>query len=190
MNIRKVRKDRKKRMKTMLFTIGIWFEVVGTGNIAIYAEAAQLTESVEATSQISALSQVMTAQETVDMKEEADDSSATLMTYEKGASVFVTGQTQDGWYQVRYQEMVGYIPENALNMQEIDVVKLDEEMKSNAKEAEFIAETVEKYHHEEMYDKIWFVMIAVLVLAVFAVGIISDRKKKETKAEKSSDAST
>ena len=183
MNIRKVRKDRKKRVKIILFTIGIWLGVVGTGNIAIYAEAAQLTESVEATSQISALSQVMTAQETVDMKKEADASSETLMTYENGASVFVTGQTQDGWYQVFYQGMTGYVPEEALCVQEIDIAKLNEEMDDNAKEAEFIAETVEKYHREEVYDKIWFGMIVVIVAAIFAVGIISGKKKKDTKAD-------
>ena len=188
MNIRKVRKDRKKRVKTILLTIGIWFGVVGTGNIAVYAEAAQLTESVEATSQISALSQVMTAQETVDMKEEADASSATLMTYEKEASVFVTGRTQDGWYQVLYQGMTGYVPEEALCVQEIDIAKLNEEMEDNAKEAEFIAETVEKYHREEVYDKIWFGMIIALVLAIFVFGIISNRKKKGAKAEKRRDA--
>lgn len=187
MNIRKVGKNRKKRMKTMLLTIGIWIGVVATGNIAIYAEAAQHTESVKATEQISTLSQVMTAQETVDMKEEADASSATLMTYEKGASVFVTGQTQDGWYQVLYQGMTGYIPEEVLSMQEIDVAKLDEEMEDNAKEAEFIVETVEKYRREDVYDKVWYGMIVVLVAAIFAVGIISGKRKKNEKANENRD---
>ena len=187
MNIRKVGKDKKKRMRTMLLTIGIWLGVVGAGNIAIYAEAAQLTKSVEATSQISALSQVMTAQETVDMKEEADVSSVTLMTYEKGASVFVTGQTQDGWYQVLYQGMTGYVPEEVLCVQEIDIAKLNEEMEDNAKEAEFIAETVEKYRREAVYDIIWYGMIVVIVAAIFAVGIISGKKKKNTKADESCD---
>ncbi|MCM1253198.1 MAG: hypothetical protein NC321_10285 [Clostridium sp.] len=67
------------------------------------------------------------------------------------------------------------IPTESLNIQETDIAKLDEEMADNAKEGKFIAETVEKYHREAFYDKVWFGAMAALAIVTIAVGIVPSR---------------
>lgn len=169
----------KQYIKTLVFAAVILCVAAGSGNAVIYTDAAQAVEASQDEISVSGPSQIMTTKEAVDMKSKPDAASETLMSYEQGASVFVTGQTDDGWYRVSYQDKVGYVPADSLRVQEIDVAKLDEEMENNAKEAAFVTETVEKYRKEAKYDKIWFSMIIVLVAGIFTVGIVSAVRTKK-----------
>ena len=90
-------------VKLLLASAAILCGLAGAGQNLIYAQAAQENEI----GQITELSQIMVVEETVDMKAEPDESAATLMTYEKGALAFATGETPDGWYRVSYQDKVG-----------------------------------------------------------------------------------
>lgn len=191
----KGRKDiimkKQVRIISILTVMGICFGLSGiTGNMQ-YAKAledpAQIQLSGEAKAEsnadISELSQLMTAEESVDMKAAPEDSAEVIMSYQKGDSVFVTGETADGWYRAIYQNKEGYIPKRYLSVQEIDVAALDEEMAMTEQEAQLVVETVERYRADARRSKIWGSVIIVLVLGIFATGIISGIKSAKGKEE-------
>lgn len=122
---------------------------------------------------ISELSQLMTAKENVEMRAAPNDGAEVIMSYQKGDFVFVTGETADGWYRAIYQDKTGYIPSASLSLQEMDVAALDEEMARTEEEAKFVVEVVERYRSQARRSKIWGGVIIVLVLGIFATGIIS-----------------
>lgn len=122
---------------------------------------------------ISELSQLMTAKESVEMRAAPNDGAEVIMSYQKGDFVFVTGETADGWYRAIYQDKTGYIPSTSLSLQEMDVAALDEEMAQTEEEAKFVVEVVERYRSQARRSKIWGGVIIVLVLGIFATGIIS-----------------
>lgn len=151
---------------------------------ASFPLAAHAAESREMPD-ISELSQIMTAERDVDMKAAPEESAETIKSYEKGASVFVTGETGDGWYRVIYQDKEGYVPKDALQLQEIDVEGLDAEMAQMEEEAAFVVESVEKYRVEARRSRIWGGIIILLVAGIFAVGIVSGiRGAKDDSREK------
>ena len=149
--------------------------------------------------------QIMTAMQKIDAKAEPDSNAETIYSYDAGSSVLVTGETQDGWYIVYYQGKIGYVdqntpvdpstfigtdnsdepntPQKVLVEQEIDVAALDAEMEALQIEDQIIVEEVERYREEARRSKIWGIVIVVLVIAIFAVGIVStvlaEKKKKE-----------
>lgn len=181
------------RVKSILAVMGIMFGLFGMSREMQYvravedAAAIQLpdedTAQVESEMNISELSQLMTAEENIDMKAAPESSAETIMSYQAGDSVFVTGETADGWYRVIYQDKEGYIPKDSLSVQEIDVAALDEEMARTQQEAELVVETVERYRAEARRSKIWGGVIVVLVVAIFATGIISGIKSGKGKEE-------
>lgn len=124
---------------------------------------------------ITALNQIMVATETVEAKETPDQAAAVMITYEKDSTVFVTGETADGWYRVSYQNMIGYIPKEKLAVQTYGE-ELDQEFKSLEEESVMIVEEVERYRAESRRSKIWGAVIIVLIAGIFATGIISTRK--------------
>ncbi len=136
-------------------------------------EAEASVADAERADEIAELSQIMTAVEDVDMKAAPEEGAAVVRSYEKGDSVFVTGRTADGWYRVIYQDLEGYMPESVLSEKELDVEGLDAEMSRTEQEAEFVVEMVEKYRDEARRSKIWGSVIVVLVVGIFATGIIS-----------------
>ena len=142
--------------------------------------APEITEPLSGTEEnVTSLSQIMSVNRSVDMKARPEAGAETLMTYETGALIFVTGETADGWYQVLYQGKVGYVDKNALQMQEMDVEGLDAEMSANEEEGKLVVETVEKYNMEAKQSKIWGGVIILLVVAIFAIGIISAVKSRQ-----------
>lgn len=124
---------------------------------------------------ITALNQIMVATEKVEAKETPDQAAAVMITYEKDSTVFVTGETADGWYRVSYQNMIGYIPKEKLAVQTYGE-ELDQEFKAMEEESVMIVEEVERYRAESRRSKIWGAVIIVLIAGIFATGIISTRK--------------
>ena len=136
-------------------------------------------------------SQFMTTAQQIDAKEEPDENAGTAFTYEAGATVYVTGETEDGWYSVLYQGKTGYININSakgiLAVTEIDVEALNAEMAAQEAESKLIVEETERYRAEARRSKIWGAVIVLLVIGIFATGIISTvqaEKKKNEGAEK------
>ncbi len=161
----------------LLAVAGILSGILGAGKDYSLVQAAagegQEAEASVADAERAELSQIMTAVEDVDMKAAPEEGAAVVRSYEKGDSVFVTGRTADGWYRVIYQDLEGYMPESVLSEKELDVEGLDAEMSRTEQEAEFVVEMVEKYRDEARRSKIWGSVIVVLVVGIFATGIIS-----------------
>ncbi len=169
--------------KVQLVIVGILFGLSGMFRSPIYAAAAEKETAVQAESEVkeSESGQLMVADEDVDMKTEPSDSAETIVSHRKGDFVFVTGEAADGWYHAIYQGKEGYVPQDSLSVSEIDVAGLDEEMARTQQEAKLVVETVEHYRAQARRSKIWGSVIVVLVLGIFATGIISSRKGVEGK---------
>ncbi len=155
--------------------------------VTVLCAAGVLTLPVRAAGnepEVTALSQIMSAKESFDMKEMPEESAPTLMTYEKGDSVFVTGETSDGWYRIIYQDKTGYVKKEVLGEEEIDIEGIDSELAANAEETKFVVEAVERYRVDARRSKIWGSVIILLVAGIFAVGIISALKTQKDEKEK------
>lgn len=73
----------------------------------------------------------------------------------------------------------------ALAVEPIDVDALNAEFEEQGAESEIVVEMVEKYRADTRRSRIWGVLIAALIIAIFAVGIISTvRAEKAEKAHK------
>lgn len=131
-------------------------------------------------------SQFMTTLQKIDVKAEPDDKAETLFSYDAGAAVYVTGETEDGWYIVFYQGKTGYINKDsskeALSTKEVDIQALDEELEALQVRDKIIVEEVERYRAEARRSRIWGTVIVLLVVGIFVVGIVStvrsERKNK------------
>lgn len=145
----------------------------------------------------------------VEAKAKPDDNAETIFSYDKDAVVFVTGVTEDGWYIVYYQGQTGYINKKvaqvaeivqegqegqegqngsaAFEVEDIDLEALDEEMEAQEMENKLIIEEVERARAETRRSRIWGAVIVLLVIGIFAVGIVStiraEKKKKEVEEE-------
>ena len=165
-------------------------------------------------------SQFMRALQHIDALAAPEEDAEVVFSYEADAVVFVTGETEDGWYIVSYQGKTGYIPKSlqdaetasdedsgeaeveaedgaekeqaqeqgvgaALAVETIDVDALNAEFEEQGAESEIVVEMVEKYRSDTRRSRIWGVLIAALIIAIFAVGIISTvRAEKAEKAHK------
>ncbi len=158
------------KLKSSLVTMGFLIGLLGGAKDLVYVRAEEVSQ----------MSQIMIADEDVDMKATPEKTAESIMSYQEGDSVFVVGETADGWYRVVYQDKEGYIPKGSLHEREIDVAELDAEMERTKQEAELVVETVERYREETRRSKIWGTVIVILVAGIFATGIISSvRGKRE-----------
>mgnify|MGYP002703045080 CR=1 FL=1 len=147
--------------------------------LSLLVKASEAVQEVE----ISELNQIMTANDKLEIKETPDDNASVIFTYESGAGVFVTGETTDGWYRVSYQDKVGYVRKAELEATELDVEGIDREMADAAAEGKQIVEEVERYRIEAQRTKIWGTIIILLVVGIFATGIISTIKNEKEEDE-------
>lgn len=125
--------------------------------------------------QVPQASQIMTAKQALDMKADPDESSETIHSYAEGENLFVTGE-MDGWYQVRYQDLTGYVAKEGVTEMNVNVAALDEEFAVEEEEGRILVEEVERQRDEAKRTKIWGAVIVVLVIAIFATGIVSTMK--------------
>lgn len=162
--------------------------IVTTGVISIMIPGKALAQETDAAGQTGRL---MTAQQKLDAKEQPDDSAQTAFSYEAGDNVFVTGETEDGWYTVFYQGKTGYINANsyqeAFMAADVDVEALDAELEAEEEESRQIIEETERYRVESRRSRIWGAGIIVLVVGIFATGIISTVRAEKEKNVKARD---
>lgn len=171
-------KKLKGQIVKLLATAFVFCALAGNGRYVLSVEAAQDADTVSEAENTSALELpesglILEAEKDVDMKAEPEKSAETLMTFKKGSLVFATGEMVDGWYHVLYQNLEGYVKEDGLSVQELDVEGLDAEMAVNEAETKLVVETVEKYRADARRSKIWGTVIVVLVVGIFAIGIFS-----------------
>ncbi len=148
------------------------------------------------------LNQVMTMQEGGDARELPDQNASVVFRYDAGASVWVTGETRDGWYRTSYKGKEGYLlKENITGLQietedkgMVDLAQsgLDEELAKAEVEGKILVEEVERQRGEQRRSRIWTILIVLLMMGIFATGLFSivqkDKKsKKEIPQEKNSE---
>lgn len=176
-------------MKILLIIIGVFIICMGSVKTVLTARAeeaakANVTAEEADSGNVTELGRLMTADRDVDMKAAPEEAAEIIMSYKKGNSVFATEETANGWYRVIYQDKEGYVPKDALYIQEIDVAGLDAEMARLEEETKYIVESVEKYRAEARRAKIWGSVIAALIIGIFAFGIASGiRGKNRPKRE-------
>lgn len=162
---------KEKRKGLIMLLLGIW--LLSGNTMAVSVCAQEVTET----------SRIMTTQQTVDMKTEPDEAAETIHSYSAGDSIFVTGETQ-GWYRVRFQDLTGYIPQEGIVEMQLDVTALDEQFALEEEEGKMLVEAVEHQRDEARRSKIWGAVIVVLVIAIFATGIVSTMKAPRRAEEK------
>lgn len=141
------------------------------------------------------LNQVMTILTGYDARELPDSEAPVVYSYEEGDSVWVIGETKDGWYKTSYQGLEGYIPKECITGLQIEVEdqgtikledsELDGEFAEMEAESKMLVEEVERQRSEEKRSRVWIVVIVVLVVGIFATGIISASKKGKDNKPKS-----
>lgn len=128
-------------------------------------------------------SRIVTAVGEVDARETPDASAPVVISYHDGDHIYVIGETSDGWYQVKYQELTGFVPAEQAKEMELDVAALDDEFALEAEEGKLVVEEVERQRTELRRSKVWGAVIVLLVLGVFVTGIISTVKNGGKESE-------
>lgn len=112
----------------------------------------------------------------VDAKEAPDENAAVVVSYHDGDNIYVTGETANGWYRVQYQALTGYVRMEQTKEIAFDVEALNEEFAVEEEEGKLVVEEVERQRAEVRRSKIWGAVIILLVLGVFAMGIVTTVK--------------
>lgn len=178
--MRTMTKASSKILMRIIMVIIITLSV--TRGYPISANAQEASEETQ-------LAQFMKTLQKIDAKAEPDENAETVFSYDEGASVYVTGETADGWYIALYQGKIGYIKkdisQDVLVVEEIDIEALNEEMAAQEAENKMIVEEVERYRAEARRSRVWGTIIVLLVLGIFAVGIVSTiRTEKKNESSK------
>lgn len=113
---------------------------------------------------------------------EPDENAAPVGDLAEGATVISAEAASGGWIKVSYQDMTGYIPvaQSGLWTDE----ELDAEFEQIANEDRLMFEVIEYEKSQDRQELIWGIVIAALVVAVFAVGIASVALKDKKPAGK------
>lgn len=123
------------------------------------------------------VSKLMEAVEAVDVLKQPDENASVIVSYNQGEPMLVTGESNSGWYRVTFQGEDGYVRgdsvKEAAQVVEEAVEALDAELDAIQQENKIIIEEVERVREEVKHSKNWTVVIAVLIVAIFAVGIYS-----------------
>lgn len=130
---------------------------------------------------VTELNKIMVASEDVDAKAVPDSSAQTVTRYHSGDSIFVTGETQDGWYRIKYQDVTGYVQAGQVSEMEVDVEALGEEFAVEEAEGALVVEAVERQRDESRRSKVWGTVIVLLVVGIFGTGIVSVVKARKKK---------
>ena len=175
----------KKIMASLLFLMVV--SVVAAGYLLPAYARDEVTETQ--------ISLFMKALRQVDAKAEPKDNAETIFTYDEGDYIYVTGETPDGWYIVYYRGQTGYVSKSVsqgteaaqddhgvqseqnvqavFEAETLDLEALDDELAAQEVDNKLIAEGVERYLAEARRSRIWGVAIVLLVIGIFAVGIVS-----------------
>lgn len=184
----------KKAGKTLLL-LTILSLTFGLAVLSVKAEEKADGKADEAA--VTELNQVMTILVDCDAKELPKRGAAGVISYNAGAPVWVIGETQDGWYLVSYQDKKGYIPKDYIAELQIEVEEkgavglneagLDEEMEALGAENKMVVEEIERQRSETRRSHIWTVIIVLLIIGIFATGIVSTVKSGKGTKEQNED---
>ena len=94
-----------------------------------------------------------------------------LTTFNEGADILVVEEIDETWYSIAYQAKIGYVKKADTKDKVIDTQAVDEEMAAEQYESDLWVEELERDREEKSRSVIWGVVIAVLIIAMFGVGI-------------------
>ena len=146
--------------------------------------------SVYATESIIAANTLMEISEQADVYEQANGQGTVLATLEVGTPVISAEDinmsgTGEEWCKVSYQNITGYIQLKQLKQFIADDVEEQFDKVSNMNKLVF--EEIEYEKSQNSQKLVWGIVIAALVIAIFAVGIVSAvyRNKNEKNMQES-----
>lgn len=169
-------------MKGIRILLGILLTMVCASSTAMVRASGQSEVAV------TKMNCLMTAEEYTEAKAVPDEAAETVIPYEKGASVYVIGETSNGWYQVSYQEKEGYIHKDALKAIDVDLSTLEKEMENGETAGRIIAEEVERTHKEDKRSKSWIFALAIIIGGMFITGFliasVSSKRRRRRRRRK------
>lgn len=153
-----------KKMKLLLCVLlsGLYLE-----NVVSTVNAAEMSEE-----SVTGVNQLMTAVEDVEAKETPDAKAGSVITYKEGSIVYVTGETADGWYQVFYQGIEGFVMKESLKSLDIDLSALEQETEVSENEGRIVVEEVERTRTESNRTLVWGIVIVAIVMGIFLTGVL------------------
>lgn len=170
------------RIKMMIILVIFAAEIMlyFIGPFPVQANIVMAQEEIEAEKEAEKIitdnSRIMAAVGETDAYEEPDVFAAVVVSYHDGDPIYVTGEAAEGWYRIRYQDLNGYVRMEQVTEMALDVAALDDEFALEAEEGKLVVEEVERQRTEVRRSRIWGAVIILLVLGVFATGIISSVK--------------
>ncbi len=169
------------KIRTGIFAMAVLFVLTGFG-----AQAAENTQFVKDT--------VWEAADDVTVREEPDNSTKAVGELEAGTPVVVSEDEKDGWCKVKNQTLEGYVQTSDLQVVNAeDAEALKQEFGVNDEFGSMVLEEYDYQKKQKRTSLIWGVVIGVLVIAIFAVGIVSAinsnkaEQDKEEQKEKADD---
>lgn len=137
---------------------------------------------------VTPISLLMTAAGYVEAKSVPDEGAEIVITYDAGASVYVIGETSGGWYQVSYQDKVGYVKKETLKAIDVDLTALAKEMGNEETAGKIVVEEVERTRNEEERSSSWIVALAIIIGGMFITGIliasVSPKRRRRRRRKK------
>lgn len=184
----------KKRIQwtVVMLSAALLWGLAGPSSVC-YAEENQETETVSepAADGTEQLNTVMRLTEATGALAEPKTGAEVVAELKEGEDVIVTKKMNDGWYQIIYAEKTAFVPSTKLTESPVDEA-LVKEMQEMAKNEKVQIEAFERQRKESVRAKIWGAVIAVLIIGIFALGLVSTlkaskeaelKKKKEDKLD-------
>lgn len=172
------------KIGTSIFIMAMLFVMTGFGARA--AEDAKKTEkaqteetlekeeTAEKKQKVFVKDTVWEASAAVTVREEPDNKSKSIGKLEAGSPIVVSEDEKDGWCKVKNQTLEGYV--QTADLQTVNAENAEALMQEFGVNDEFGSMVLEEYDYQQRQRRtsiIWGVVIGVLVVAIFAVGIVS-----------------
>jgi hypothetical protein len=100
----------------------------------------------------------------------------------EGTGVIAKEDPDNGWVKVKYQDIVGYVKIGTIAGQ--DTADLNQEFEEISNDNRLIFEIMEYTKSQKLQNIIWGVIIGGLVVALFAVGIITGLNRNKRNGNK------
>lgn len=127
---------------------------------------------------------VLKAEKDTDVYQEASETSETAAVLKAGTVVYVTDNTPESWCGISSKEISGYVKTEAL-IPIADGDEMNQEFEQIGNNYHMIFNEVQQLKKQQSQEKIWGAVIVLLVVGIFAAGIIPVLKKNKENEKKS-----
>lgn len=170
----------KKQGMALGLALVVAAAAAGCMGVKVYAQEAAETEAAEAAGNDVIQASLMMTGDAAEGREQPSADAAVVVEFPAGTQVLVTGQ-EDGWYAAFYQGKTVYVAQDELTVSTaVDQAALDAEMKKAEEEGAAYVESLETQRKAIQRSKIWRGVIIVLIVGVFASGVVSAVQKNKS----------